>query len=87
MVADVAETPMLRDLMKASGCPSPPPMRNFRFYRANASQIGPNAVFKKTDVSDWKQLDELFSFATATYGPVDLMCNGAGIYEPVDYLP
>ena len=42
-----------------------------------------NVVFKRTDVADWKQLDELFSFTKSTFKTIDLMCNGAGIYEPV----
>lgn len=47
---------------------------------ADASK--PSAVFKKTDVSDWPQLTSLWESALATFGRVDVVVNGAGIYEP-----
>lgn len=43
-------------------------------------------VYKKTDVTDWKQLSELVDYAKSALGGVDLMCNGAGIFEPVRLL-
>lgn len=35
-------------------------------------------VHKKTDVTDWKQLAELFTFTEDTFGAPDIVCPGAG---------
>lgn len=35
-------------------------------------------VHKKTDVTDWKQLEELFKFTEETFGAPDIVCPGAG---------
>ncbi|PYH48872.1 putative amino acid transporter [Aspergillus saccharolyticus JOP 1030-1] len=43
---------------------------------------GPRAVFQKTDVTDWKQLEQMFEVAEKEFGEVDIVCPGAGIYEP-----
>ncbi|KAK5311132.1 hypothetical protein LTR93_011824 [Exophiala xenobiotica] len=44
----------------------------------------PRVVFQETDVTDWRQLEETFEIAEKTFGTVpDLVCLGAGIYEPV----
>jgi 3-hydroxybutyrate dehydrogenase len=40
-------------------------------------------LFQKTDVSSWKDLEKLFAFAKAELGTIDLLCNGAGVFEPV----
>jgi NAD(P)-dependent dehydrogenase (short-subunit alcohol dehydrogenase family) len=42
----------------------------------------PRAIFQKTDVRDWSQLSRLFSVADAEFDGVDIVCPGAGIYEP-----
>jgi NAD(P)-dependent dehydrogenase (short-subunit alcohol dehydrogenase family) len=42
----------------------------------------PRAVFCVTDVSDWKQLDRMFKTAIEEFGEVDIVCPGAGIYDP-----
>ncbi|PYH80182.1 hypothetical protein BO82DRAFT_375848 [Aspergillus uvarum CBS 121591] len=47
-----------------------------------ASSKGPRAVFQKTDVTDWKQLEQMFEVAEKVFGEVDIVCPGAGIYEP-----
>ncbi|KAF2753744.1 NAD(P)-binding protein [Pseudovirgaria hyperparasitica] len=39
-------------------------------------------LFKETDVSDWKQLGELFSFTESHLGVPDIVCPGAGVFEP-----
>ncbi|OAP57667.1 hypothetical protein AYL99_08405 [Fonsecaea erecta] len=39
-------------------------------------------LFQKTDVSNWKDLERLFAFAKAELGPIDVLCNGAGVFEP-----
>jgi NAD(P)-dependent dehydrogenase (short-subunit alcohol dehydrogenase family) len=42
----------------------------------------PSAIFQQTDVSDWAQLQTLFDKAVETYGTVNIIVNGAAIYEP-----
>ncbi|KAF2492961.1 short chain dehydrogenase [Lophium mytilinum] len=42
----------------------------------------PRAVFQKTDVTDWAQLSRLFDVADAEFGGVDILCPGAGVYDP-----
>ncbi|CRG87690.1 hypothetical protein PISL3812_04710 [Talaromyces islandicus] len=39
------------------------------------------AVFQKTNVIDWKQLEEMFAVAEREFGEVDIVCPGAGVYE------
>ncbi|KAF7164386.1 hypothetical protein CNMCM5623_008974 [Aspergillus felis] len=41
------------------------------------------AVFQKTDVVDWEQLERMFEVAVREFGDVDIVCPGAGIYEPI----
>ena len=42
----------------------------------------PRAVFCKTDVTDWTALQGMFSAAEREFGEVDIVCPGAGIYDP-----
>jgi 3-hydroxybutyrate dehydrogenase len=42
----------------------------------------PKALFQETDVRDWTQLSSLFDTAVREFGDVDIVCPGAGIYEP-----
>jgi NAD(P)-dependent dehydrogenase (short-subunit alcohol dehydrogenase family) len=52
------------------------------YYSSQPSR--PNrAVFQKTDVVDWEQLERMFEVAVREFGDVDIVCPGAGIYEPV----
>ncbi|RAL12734.1 uncharacterized protein BO97DRAFT_451409 [Aspergillus homomorphus CBS 101889] len=48
----------------------------------STSSSGPRAVFQQTDVTDWKQLEQMFEVAEKEFGEVDIVCPGAGIYEP-----
>lgn len=41
------------------------------------------AVFQRTDVREWRQLDVMFDTATKEFGGADIVCPGAGVYEPV----
>lgn len=41
------------------------------------------AIFQKTDVTDWTQLAKMFDVAQNHFGGVDVICPGAGVYEPV----
>lgn len=42
----------------------------------------PSAVFLKTDIVDWAQLRALFDGAVQAFGRVDIVINGAGMFEP-----
>jgi NAD(P)-dependent dehydrogenase (short-subunit alcohol dehydrogenase family) len=42
----------------------------------------PRAVFCRTDVTDWVQLECMFDVAAREFGGVDIVCPGAGIHEP-----
>ncbi|UNI24541.1 hypothetical protein JDV02_010277 [Purpureocillium takamizusanense] len=42
----------------------------------------PRAVFVKTDVTSWSDLRNMFDVAVAEFGSFDVVCPGAGIYEP-----
>ena len=44
---------------------------------------GAKAVFQKTDVADWEQVDKMFEIAIEHFGGADIVCPGAGVYEPV----
>lgn len=41
------------------------------------------AVFQETDVRDWPQLERMFTTAEREFGGIDIVCPGAGVYEPV----
>ncbi|KAK2927666.1 Short-chain dehydrogenase/reductase SDR [Fusarium oxysporum f. sp. vasinfectum] len=40
------------------------------------------AVFQETDVRDWLQLERMFTTAQQHFGLIDIVCPGAGVYEP-----
>ncbi|KAK5123757.1 hypothetical protein LTR85_002393 [Meristemomyces frigidus] len=42
----------------------------------------PRAVFVKTDVVQWPDLDNMFEVAEKEFGGADIVCPGAGVYEP-----
>ena len=46
------------------------------------AQGTPRAVFQHTDVSSWTALESMFRAAQEHFGSVDIVCPGAGIYEP-----
>lgn len=43
----------------------------------------PRAVFQQTDVRVWLQLESLFSVCEQHFGSADIVCPGAGVFEPV----
>ncbi|CAN8095878.1 unnamed protein product [Discula destructiva] len=43
---------------------------------------GPRAIFVKTDVTLWSELSNMFEVALREFGDVDVVCPGAGVYEP-----
>ncbi|KAF7902896.1 hypothetical protein EAF00_002798 [Botryotinia globosa] len=46
------------------------------------SSNSPKAVFLKTDVTEWVQLEKMFEVATEQFGGADIVCPGAGVFEP-----
>lgn len=40
------------------------------------------AAFVQTNVRDWKQLSHMFEVADKEFGGADIVCPGAGIYDP-----
>ena len=50
---------------------------------SNASRSPARAVFQQTDVRDWQQLERMFHLAKKDFGDIDIVCPGAGVYEPV----
>ena len=44
---------------------------------------GAKVVFQKTDVTKWTQLENMFEVAIEHFGGADIVCPGAGVYEPV----
>jgi len=50
---------------------------------ASKEPNAPKAIFHRTDVTDWAQLEEVFDVAERECGNVPtVVCPGAGIYEP-----
>ncbi|OAL35202.1 hypothetical protein AYO20_05456 [Fonsecaea nubica] len=49
-----------------------------------SSSASPRVAFLKTDVSDWKQLEQTFEGYASEFGGgvPDVVCPGAGVYEP-----
>ncbi|KAH7378579.1 NAD-dependent 15-hydroxyprostaglandin dehydrogenase [Cadophora sp. MPI-SDFR-AT-0126] len=43
---------------------------------------GTRAIFQRTDVSSWSQLRRAFDVAEEQFGGTDIVCPGAGVYEP-----
>lgn len=69
LIADLALRPEAQDLVDK-----------------HAGASGPNsgrAIFQQTNVTDWQQLDRMFEIAEKEFGELDLVCPGAGVYEPV----
>lgn len=46
------------------------------------SKDQPRAFFQKTDVTNWKQLSRMFEVAQEEFGGTDIVCPGAGVFEP-----
>lgn len=40
------------------------------------------AVFQRTDVTSWADLDQMFKAAMDAFGAIDIVCPGAGVFEP-----
>jgi NAD(P)-dependent dehydrogenase (short-subunit alcohol dehydrogenase family) len=48
-----------------------------------SAQCSAKILFKETDVTQWKQLSELFEFTEKSLGAPDIVCPAAGVFEPV----
>ncbi|KAH8901522.1 NAD(P)-binding protein [Thozetella sp. PMI_491] len=64
--ADVALRPEAEELVKVH----------------RGSSNGAQAIFHKTDVTNWVELKSMFDAAQRTFGGADIVCPGAGVYEP-----
>jgi len=42
----------------------------------------PRALFQKTDVTNWKELEDAFKTCEREFGGVDIVGPGAGVFEP-----
>ncbi|KPM38748.1 hypothetical protein AK830_g7799, partial [Neonectria ditissima] len=49
---------------------------------ASKDGAAPSVDFHKTDISDWAQISALWEKTLEKFGRVDILVNGAGVYEP-----
>ncbi|KAL8874592.1 MAG: hypothetical protein Q9174_000119, partial [Haloplaca sp. 1 TL-2023] len=49
---------------------------------SSASRSPARAVFQETNVREWPQLERMFHTASKEFGGADIVCPGAGVYEP-----
>ncbi|KAM5356897.1 hypothetical protein ACJ41O_003543 [Fusarium nematophilum] len=47
-----------------------------------AKGSSPRAIFVETDVTSWPALTRMFETALVEFGGFDILCPGAGVYEP-----
>lgn len=59
-----------------------PEAEEFLLKYPNIEARKPFAVFQKVDLADWGQISSMWKTALQTFPQVDIVCNGAGIYEP-----
>lgn len=71
VIADIALRPDAQKLVDAHSAPK-------------SAGLG-RAVFQQTDVTNWRDLERMFTTAEREFGEVDIVCPGAGVYEPVCY--
>lgn len=50
--------------------------------RHSSKDTSPRAIFVLTDVTEWPQLDNLFLKTLDEFNGFDIVCPGAGVYEP-----
>ncbi|PWY81515.1 NAD(P)-binding protein [Aspergillus sclerotioniger CBS 115572] len=51
--------------------------------RHGATDTSPRAVFIRTDVTSWVDLDRMFTQTLSLFEEFHILCPGAGVYEPV----
>ncbi|KAK7402832.1 hypothetical protein QQX98_011424 [Neonectria punicea] len=49
---------------------------------ASQDATAPSVDFHQTDISDWAQISTLWEKTLETFGRIDIVVNGAGVYEP-----
>ncbi|OAL32746.1 hypothetical protein AYO22_00220 [Fonsecaea multimorphosa] len=49
---------------------------------AHQGRTTAQAIFQKTDVSSWKDLSDTYEMTKDRFGRVDIVCPGAGVFEP-----
>lgn len=52
-------------------------------HSSSSTTKRPTAVFHPTDVRSWPQLSSLFSRGLETFPQLDIICPGAGLFEPL----
>ena len=52
-------------------------------HSSRTSLSNGRAIFQRTDVRVWADLERMFEVAAREFEGVDIVCPGAGIYEPV----
>lgn len=48
----------------------------------SGGNITPKAIYHMTDVTSWSDLNSLFQRAKDSFGGFDIVCPGAGVFEP-----
>ena len=69
MVADLRLRPEAEEAYKAYPHPA-------------AADKGVSVVFHKTDMREWAEIGAMFEACLAAFGQVDVVVNGAGVFEP-----
>lgn len=59
-----------------------PEAREVLLKYSNREAGEPSAVFQAVDLADWGQISSMWKAALQTFPQIDIVCNGAGIYEP-----
>src|SRR6201986_444450 len=56
--------------------------------KALASELGPNAIGLKLDVTDQASIDAMVAVTAAHFGGIDILINNAGIFDlaPIDEI-
>ncbi|KAL8738702.1 MAG: hypothetical protein Q9181_000524 [Wetmoreana brouardii] len=49
---------------------------------SSSSRFPARALFQETNVREWPQLERMFHTASKEFGGADIVCPGAGVYEP-----
>jgi len=50
---------------------------------SSSSRASAKAIFQRTDVRQWQNLVDMFNVAEQNFGGADIVCPGAGVYEPL----
>ncbi|PVH80111.1 NAD(P)-binding protein [Cadophora sp. DSE1049] len=81
LIADLQLLPEAEALVNSS-TPSSTTNGNSNSNGVNGGGGKARAVFQKTDVMDWGQLEKAFERVVTEFGSVELVVPGAGVFEP-----